>query len=241
MGFGRRGAGKTDFMLLIMEILNNAEIIKSFATNVKVYESPFPIEHITNMPDLEAWAQTTPGKKLFGLDEMGKAARRRTPMAKLNIELIDNLQILRKYKLSLIGLAPADKYIDAASLGSDVLDGYFIKPYFKNPKVGLYIDLIESFRKSLSDIPPTSIRFDTWDVAPFTLLGKKQKPIFSDADKNLLWDWSHGRTWSSLGINRESASLKLKKFVRACLESERQASSTNVCVIRNDNASNSTP
>jgi hypothetical protein len=235
MGFGRRESGKTDFMLEIMEILYNAEMIESFATNVKIYQSPFPIEHITSMPDLEAWCQTDPRKKLFGLDEAGKALRRRTPMAKLNIELIDNLQILRKYKLSTIMLAPADKYIDGASLGSDVLDGYYIKPEFKNPKIGLYTDLLEKFTKHLKDIPPTSVKFDTWDVAPFTLKGKKEPPKFNDSDKQMAYDWSHGKTWRELVKNPNELNRVLRRFVRRSFDMGIYDLPTSVCVKSKEN------
>jgi len=214
MGFGRRESGKTDFSLLIAFILWKAGIIEHFASNIKIYDSPFPIKHITNLPDLEEWARDTPGRKLFILDEAGKSLRRRTPMSKLNIELLDNLQILRKYRLSIIMLAPADKYIDAASLGSDVLDGYFIKPYFKNPKVGIYHDLLEKFHKNLSDIPPTPVKFDTWDVAPFNLKGKKS-PKFDSKEVDDIYAWCHGKTYEDVGWeNPNECNRKVRQFCR---------------------------
>ena len=69
--FGRRETGKTDFSLLIAEILHERSIIEHFATNIKIYNPPFPIQHITNLDDLRLWAKDTPGKKLFIFDEFG--------------------------------------------------------------------------------------------------------------------------------------------------------------------------
>jgi hypothetical protein len=83
-------------------------VISEFATSIRVYESPFHIEYITNL-DLEAQCRSILAKKLFILNEAGKSLRRRTFMSSLNVKLIDNLQILRKYKLSLILITLPEK------------------------------------------------------------------------------------------------------------------------------------
>lgn len=221
---GRRESGKTDMSLLITEILFAAKSYKMFASNVKVSNSPFPIEYITNLPDLEEWAGSSTGLKLFILDEAGKAFKRRTPMSKLNIELIDKLQTLRKYQLSFIFIAPHEKYIDGAGLGSDVLDGVFVKPFFKNPKVAIYEDKLEAFDFTLKDIPPTSLKFDTWDIAPFTLGRPNTKPKYSDENMNLLWEFSHGKSITALGVHPMQINRLMRKFVKDTLESATHAS-----------------
>ena len=223
---GRRESGKTDFSLLIAEILATKGIIKNFATNVKIYSSPFPVERITNLDDLRFWCENTRGKKLFILDEAGKSLRRRTPMSSLNVKLLDNLQILRKYKLSIIFIAPHEKYIDSAALGSDIVDAVFIKPNYKNPKIALYDDWMEGTTLTLTNIPRTSIKFDTWDVAPFTEHGPKQKPKFKDRDLEILWDWSHGATVKDLGLHPQQINRLCRKFIREVLEREHHASHT---------------
>lgn len=217
---GRRESGKTDFSFLMCEILYALGIIKYFASNTKVHDSPFPIERITNLPDLEDWASSTSGKKLFILDEAGKSLRRRTPMSKLNIELLDNLQILRKYKLSIIMIAPHEKYVDSAALGSDVLDGVFIKPYFRSPKVGIYNDGLENIKLTITNIPKTNVNFDTWDVAPFKATRKAEKPKFQDTQLDILWKWSHGDTYKSLNLHPQEINRLARKFIRESLESQ---------------------
>ena len=222
--FGRRGSGKTDFSLLIAEILEHENIIKNFAANVKIYNSSFKIERITNLDDLRFWCKNTKGKKLFILDEAGKSLRRRTPMSSLNVKLLDDLQILRKYKLSIIFIAPHEKYVDSAALGSDVIDAVFIKPNFKNPKIALYDDWLEGTSLTFTDIPRTSINFDTWDVAPFTEHGPKKKPKFKDRDLEILWDWSHGATVKDLGLHPQQINRLVRKFIKEALEREHHTS-----------------
>lgn len=215
---GRRDTGKTNFALLLTEILHKTGQFKHFASNIRIYENTINMQHITNLPDLTEWAEINSGKKLYILDEAGKAFRRRTPMAKLNIELMDKLQILRKYKLSFIFVTPHEKYIDGASLGSDVLDGVFLKPYFKNRKIALYEDKLETFDFTLRDIPATSIKYDTWDIAPFTLKRPIEKPDFKDSTLSALWEWSHGKTIKDLGLHSQQLNRMTRSFVKDVLE-----------------------
>ena len=217
---GRRETGKTDFGLLITEILEAQDIMKYFATNIKIYESSFPIEHITNLEDLRFWCENNKGKKLFVFDEYGKAMRRRKPMSRLNIKLIDDLQILRKHKLSTIAITVNEKYIDNAALGSDILDGFFLKPFYKNQKIALYEDLLNLSTMRLKGIPRTSIKFDTWDVAPFKEYGVKKKPKFKTKELGDLWDWSHGMTAKDLGLHSMTLHRILKKYVKEVMESK---------------------
>lgn len=217
---GRRGSGKTDISFLVLETLAKFSVIPNFATNVKVYENPLDIEHITNLQDLEHWCQTTVGRKLFILDEAGKSLRRRTPMSKLNVQLLDDLQILRKYKLSIIFIAPHDKYIDSAALGSDVLDAEIIKTNFKNPKIALYIDLLENFDIGFTDIPATLIPFDTWDVAPFRKNAPPEEIKFANGDLQILWRWSNGETYKALDIHPMKLNRICRRFIKDVLENK---------------------
>jgi len=226
MIMGRRGSGKTDFALLIMETLNKFGVMAAFATNVKIHSSTFHIEHITNLEDLRFWCQNNQGPKLFIFDEAGKSIRRRTPMSKLNVEMLDQLQILRKFKLSLILIAPHDKYIDSATLGSDVLDAIIIKHNPRNPRVALYRNIFENFEVWFTDIPRTQVDFDTWDVAPFRKASPIRRPQFKDEEKNLLWDYSHGLTYKDLKVHPMKLSRLLRKFVKEVLEREVHTSHT---------------
>lgn len=191
--------------------------MKVFATNIVVKGDP-DIEYITNLEDLKSWAENRKGKKMFILDELGKSISRRRPMSAINIDFINELQTLRKFKLSLILIAPADKYVDSASLGSDVLDAVMDKPIFDNPKYGVFYDLMKGERIEYSDLPRTSLKFDTWDIAPFKKDAPTRTPKFKDKELTLLWEWSHGKTSKDLGIHRQKLHRLTTKFVRETLE-----------------------
>lgn len=218
--FGRRETGKTDLSLLIAEILHADSSFKFFATNIKIYDSPFHIEHITNLDDLKFWSEQNKGKKLFIFDEYGKAMRRRSPMSSLNVKLIDELQVLRKNKQSTIAVTVNEKYIDNASLGSDVLDGYFFKPNYKNPKIAYYTDLLEYQSQTLRNIPRTSIKFDTWDVAIFKEHGIKQKPRFKSEELATAWDYAHGASGKDLDLHPQQVHRIITKVLKYYMEKE---------------------
>lgn len=165
---------------------------------------------------------TSKDKKLFIFDEIGKAMKRRRPMASLNIKLIDQFHVLRKYKLSTVATTISEKYVDTAILGSDILDGYFRKPSFRNRKLAYYVDYLEPFEKTIIGLPSTSIDFDTWDSAPFQEHGKQRKPHFKDKDLNVLWEWSHGATYKEVGLHRMEINRLVRKFIRSTLESKSQ-------------------
>jgi hypothetical protein len=217
---GRRETGKTDFSLLIAEILHANNVMVWFASNIKIYDSPFPIEHITNLQDLRSWCQNHKGKKLFVFDEVGKSLRRRSPMSSLNIALLDDLQILRKYKLSIILIAPHQRFVDSASLGSDMLDGQFLKPNYKNPKIAYYISELDQSIKTITHIPKTNIHYDTWDVAPFKERGTLTTPKFKGEDEQLLWDWSHDKLKDIPVAVRVRLMRVRKKFIKESMESK---------------------
>jgi hypothetical protein len=220
---GRRKSGKTNIALLIAEIAAYFHLIDLFATNIKVLESKFPIDYWDNMEDLVSWCHNQKGTKLFLLDEAGKAIRRRTPMSKQNIQWLDEFQVLRHDDLSVLMMAPDETYMDRTSLGTDVLDIRIRKPYFDNPKIALWIDLLENHSITLTGIPETSIKYDDKWVSSFNKTGSSHTPKFSDTDQQLIWDWSHGKTIKELGIHHMKINRILKKFVTEVLEKEQHA------------------
>jgi hypothetical protein len=222
---GRRGSGKTDIGLYITETLNDCSDIKYFATNIKIYESDFPIEPIDNLDDLRLWAYGNQGRKLYILDEAGKVYRRRTPLSRVNVDFLDDFQTLRKPKLSFIQIAPADKFLDSASLGSDMLDLILTKPTAKNKSLVIYDDQLEDDYHKFSNIPPTRIKFDTHDSALFTRHSKIQTPQFKDKDLQYLWEWAiNNKTCKDLGLHSMQINRLSKKFIKEVLERDYHSS-----------------
>jgi len=215
---GRRGTGKTDLSLLIAEIVVFMGKVDHIASNIEIFESPFPILLIDNLDDLKKWAKETGGHKLFLFDEIGKAMTRRRPMSSLNVKLIHEFHILRKYKLSIVATTINETYTDNAILGEDILDGYFVKPNFRNPKVALYQDYLEDIDFDLYDLPRTTVKFNTWGSAPFREHSKNLTPQFKDKDLEILWKWSQGHTYKDLEVHRMKISRLARKFIRETLE-----------------------
>lgn len=225
---GRRGTGKTSKVLSAMEILYKYGIIKHFATNIKVIDSPFPIEFIDNLDDLRLWGKSNQSKKLFGFDEIGSAMPRRNPLCSLNVQLLKEFQKIRKYKMSTIATTISDEFVDNAFLGEQIIDGIMTMPIWDNPKFALYDDLLQGFKRDFKGIHDTSIKFDTWDTAPFKEHGAISKPLFKERDMNILWDWSHGKTAKDLGLHSMQINRVVKKFVKEVLEREYNVSQIEV-------------
>lgn len=225
---GRRGTGKTSKILSAMEILNQYDIIHNFATNIKVYDTPFNIEPIANLDDLILWGKNTQGKKLYGFDEVGGAWARRTPMSSLNVNLLKSFQRIRKYKMSTIATTISEDYVDNALLGEQILDGIVRCPNWKNPRIALYDDFLEGFHKDFKGIHDTSIHFDTWDSAPFQEHSQTLKPKFKDRELEVCWEWSHGKTAKDLGLHSMQLNRILRKFIKEVTERDSHASQVEV-------------
>ncbi|RLI44542.1 hypothetical protein DRO69_07135 [Candidatus Bathyarchaeota archaeon] len=162
---GRMGKGKTDFSLLLSELALQNRWVKHVATNIKVFDSRFI--HITNLADLKKWLKHDRRKKLYVFDEASSNISRRTPMAKLNRQIIDLAFKLRKYKAHLIFVAVSRGVVDSTFEAiPDLVLGEFQK-ISKDKAIlstQLYDDAIIFY-----NIPGTTMQFDTYDIAPFTL------------------------------------------------------------------------
>jgi hypothetical protein len=216
--FGRRGTGKTDFALLVAEILYDEGLIQHIATNTKAKSPDIPITQITNLDDLRFWAQDNRGAKLFIWDEIAKSLNRRKPMASLTIKIIEDIQTLRKHKLSIFGTTIDQQFVDRAVLGPELIDGIFQKPEFNNPKFAVYDDYLVYLHKVITEIPRTRFDFDTWDSPPFTEHGKEQKPVFKEKDMQIAFEWSHGKTAAELGLHNQQLNRVIKKILKELLE-----------------------
>lgn len=107
-----------------------------------------------------------------------------------------------------------------AILGQDTLDGFFFKPDYKNPKLALYQDYLEDLDQEIYDLPKTSVKFDTWDSAPFTEHSPNSRPQFKDKDLEMLWKWSNGHTIKDLGVHGMKLNRILRKYVRESLDTK---------------------
>jgi hypothetical protein len=172
---GRMGKGKTDFSLLLCELALQNRWVKQVATNIRVFDSRFV--HITSLPELSNWLKLDRRKKLYVFDEASSNISRRTPMTKLNRQIIDLAFKLRKYRGHLILVAVSRGVVDSTFEAiPDLVLGEFQK--LSKDKAILSTQLFDD-AIIFHNIPRTTVQFDTYDIAPFTLTASEgQRPQF---------------------------------------------------------------
>jgi len=167
---GRMGKGKTNFSLLLCEIALMMRWVKHVATNIKVYDDRFL--RITSFSELDSWLKVDKQRKLYDFDEASSNISRRTPLARLNRQIIDLAFKLRKYRAHLIVVAVSRGLVDSTFEAiPDLVLAEFEKlsKYKAVLKSQLFDDAI-----ILHNIPSSTIKFDTYDIAPFTLTSSKE-------------------------------------------------------------------
>lgn len=163
---GGHDKGKTDFSLYLANKGFKMGLLDEVGTNIKVFDDERFIP-ITSLPRLKSWLRSSTARKWFILDEAGLHAYRRNPLSRKNKALIGISFLIRKYyaKIMLITQRMQD------------LEGTFVSPDFVVAKFKKVTREYARFRTNLVEggygeiypIPATKIKFDTRDVAPFTL------------------------------------------------------------------------
>lgn len=156
--------GKTDFVLWLMEHAYDLGYFRYFGLNQHVKNAAFEYDFIDNLETLKIRCKTLGKKYFFFLDELGKSAPKDVPWNKLNLELIQELEIIRKYRLTLASCSIGT--VDRRITSPDHLD-YLIE------KTSLTAARIINFRRLYStmiyNIPKTSIAFKEFEPAYFKL------------------------------------------------------------------------
>jgi hypothetical protein len=181
--------GKTDFLLWLMEQSYEFGYFKYFALNQHIENAPFEWEFISDLHTLKTYCRNLGKRVFYFLDELGKSAPKDIPWKKINLELIQELEIIRKYKLTLGSCAIGT--VDRRILNANHLD-YFIE------KTTLTSAKVYSFRRKesfyINDIPKTTIKFKEFDPAYFTLYPQVENRI-SDRDIDNAVAWAKGEEY----------------------------------------------
>jgi len=170
---GRMGKGKTNFSLLLCELALIKRWVRHVATNIKVDDPRFL--RITSFPQLESWLKANSQKKLFNFDEASSNISRRTPLARLNKQIIDLAFKLRKYRAHLIIVAVSRQLVDSTF---DAIPDLVLAEFRKvsRDKAVLTSPIFDD-DIILYNIPSTTVKFDTYDIAPFTLTAPEGQGI----------------------------------------------------------------
>jgi len=218
---GRFGFGKTDFSLLIAEILIKNGIIKKFASNIKVESQNLPYTYITNLVSLKEWLYPKRISKLFILDEAGINVDRRNPLGKLNRQIRYLGFLLRKFRGKLIFISQRSKDIESTFADTDIWLATFKK---LSKTKALLVSNIYDEPFYFSDIPKTNIKFDTYDIAPFTTEPKYDELEAQSFERKILYEWlecgSYGKVAKTHGLFTQQIKRIILEQVKAILNSK---------------------
>lgn len=214
---GEWKTGKTDFALLIAERLLELGLVKKVGSNIETKDPR--IEYITSLERLKYWLHMDKLRKLYILDEAGVHVPRRTPMKEKNIQAIQLLPEISKAHARLIVVTQDPDGIDSQFLNPVWLKAIFVKDSLKTAR--LISDQFETVIR-LKDIPKTSIPFDPYAIAPFTLTEPFKVPewVMKDDNYKLLWEYAvNNKSIDQLKVHPMKMNRLVRQFIRFVLTS----------------------
>jgi hypothetical protein len=179
--------GKTDFGLLISELCLKLGLVKQVTTNIETY-GHYPIIH--DLMTLKQWLHQSKTVKLYIFDEANVHMSRRRSLSKKNVGLIQLLPEVSKARARVIVIGQRLEQIDKEYQDDTWVRGVFRK-YTKKNAV-LVSPLIPRIVR-LNNIPRTTIKFDPYATAPFTLEPVLEERI-QDPQIRRLYEWAIGKT-----------------------------------------------
>ena len=172
------------------------------------------------MVALKEWLYPKHIHKLFILDEAGIHTDRRNPLGKLNKEIRHLAFLLRKFRGKLILISQRSKDIESTFTDTDIWLATFKK---LSKTEALLISNVHADPFYISNIPKTNIKFDTYDIAPFT-----SEPDYTDLEaktqeRKILFEWlDHGsmhRIAKKYGMHAQQVKRIILNEVKAIINS----------------------
>ena len=216
--------GKTDFALLIGEILLklNAEgrqspygkLPSKIGSNIETEDER--VEFVSSLEELRYWLHDDNRVKLFILDEANVHMVSRRAMSTKNVEMIRILPEVSKAHARMIVVGQELKTLDKELLNPTWCRAIFYKRQLKSATL---ISSLFDEERYFHNIPPTTIPFDPYRIAPFT-----ERPlnraisVFKDDEMNKLWKWANGVPTRKLGMHNMEMNRMLRGFVKRMLE-----------------------
>ncbi len=196
---GRWKTGKTDFGLFIAETLlrmrfgqGEGTMISQVASNIQTSNSEF--QYISDLVSLRHWLYDSNRRKLYIFDEASEHLPSRRSMSRKTVSFIQLIPEISKAHARMIVIGHQLLTIDKTFLDDVWCRGAFLKLGLK--KAQLFSSLLtQPF--TFSDIPPTSIAFDPYAIAPFSERPPKEE-LFRDEDLQKLYTWASGASWKEL-------------------------------------------
>lgn len=163
--YGNPDTGKTDTACLMAEIGLNEGALDYFASNFNTFGQG---QRVTSLDETMYWFQHQVGRKLYILDEAGINDDARSPLSRINRQIRHKIFIIRKFKghwvFILQEIEDLDKWKSSELTGLIIKKQVFGSEFVAKIKAKWYEELI-----TVRDVPRTNLKFDTLDIAPFTL------------------------------------------------------------------------
>lgn len=209
--------GKTDFALSLAKRALKLGLVSEIASNVDTFGE---FAYIVDTETLKAWLDHDGKNKLFVFDEGNEHLPNTGFMSKKSTGLKAVIPQMSKKHGRLIVIAQDLDAIDKTFRNKSWWRGTFKKIDKKTATFTGYWNINKPLL--FTDIPRTSVKFDPYVSAPWTETSEAVV-FFNDSDKQILWDWSNGKTTKELGIHPQKLNRLIRPFVKRMLQTERGA------------------
>lgn len=207
---GPNQSGKTAMALYLMEMCYFLGLYKVFAGNVPLIDPPFPYTFIEDLPTLKRFCQMQKDRVLFLGDEMGSWAPKDQPW--LNVKIIQELQQVRKYKLSFVGCA-IDR-VDSRVLNEKHFHGYFDKQSKNRQDRAIYVNWMYHWKGKIYDIPNTSVNYDTYYSAMFYMTARENAEIPLSPEHEIVKKYLKFGSWKLADVHPQEGKRAIGKVLR---------------------------
>jgi hypothetical protein len=164
-------SGKTDFALFIAECLKAMGLIKNFASNAEVLNSPW-MQKIDALNILKAWGFANHESKLYIYDELIESATNRRAMSEINVAWLQYLPQISKAHMHILAIVQEEeggkKFYESVFLDPVYLRGVWIKVKRDVAKFKSRFYYIDGYE--IHDLPRTNITFDKDTPAHFSMV-----------------------------------------------------------------------
>lgn len=213
--------GKTDFALRIAEDCLTIKqptnpsysLVNKVASNIETSDER--VKFISSLEELKFWLHKDSTIKLYILDEANKYLLKRTPMSKENVETIRLLAEVSKGHGRIILIGQELLGVDKEFLNPTWCRAIWYKERLKS--VRLISHLLPEPRV-FSEIPKTTIPFDPYKIAPFTLHSGNKLIKFKSKFMQAFYEYGQGKKVTALDYHPNQWHRDLRKFSRLFFE-----------------------
>lgn len=207
--------GKTDFALLITQMVKQLGLISQFASNIETQESY--VEFVQDFSHFDAWLYSNRYRKMFLYDETIESSPRRSAMSSLNVGWVKRIPQLSKGKCHLLSITQEVNLGDSIFSHPVFLRGHWRK--FNKTNV-LFYGGKTNRDIHFSDIPPCNIAFDPYRIAHFSVEDESLSKTMLPTPLKALTLYGQGftldRIKEQLGLgSREQAKREIRKGCKA--------------------------